>query len=165
MDKPAPAEGLEQALARITEQELSRNERYGHLVLALVGATFAIALVGLIVTEPGLSLRTMLSFGVLIAIGLAWTGYSLAMLMRRQPMLANREVIAGRMSVLFSLVFTAGAMFVGHAVGHNAFTGATWDGITLTAIAAALLLRAKLRLSSLRALRARLESELLARRV
>lgn len=158
------AQSLEQALSRITEQELSRNERYGHLVLALFSAGLAVAVASLMVTEPNLPLRTMLAFSVLVVIGLAWAAFGFAVLMRRRPLLANREIVAGRMSVAFSAVFTAGAMLVGKTVGAHPLTPAAWMGLTMTAIAVALLARAHARRAGLRALRARLEAELAAAR-
>ena len=157
-------DGLEQALARITEQELTRNERYGHLVLAAVGATFAVALAWLLVTEPFLRQRTLVGLSVLVLIGTAWAVYGIGVLLRHQPLLANREIVAGRMSVLFSALFTLGALFAGWSVRHTLkFTGATTLGVTMTLIAVALLVRAHLRRAALRAVRAQLEAELRGR--
>jgi hypothetical protein len=154
--------GLEQALARITEQELTRNERYGHVVLGSVGAIFAVGLLGLLATEPDLPLRTQVAFVVMALIGFAWTLYSLAVLVGRRPLLADREIVAGRMSVFFSALFTLGAMFAGWIIREAWYTPAVGTGLTLTAIALALLLRAHMRRASLRALRAQLDDELRA---
>jgi hypothetical protein len=159
MDKTST---LEQELTRVTEQELTRNEKYGHLVLALVAGVFGAGLAMLIATEPGLPTRTVLAFAVLFVISLSWVAYSLGVLMRRRPLLANREIVAGRMSLLFSALFTIGAMLVGITVSHNPFTGAVGWGLIFMAFALALLIRAHIRRASLQKLRARLEAELAA---
>lgn len=151
---------LEQALTRITEQELTRNERYGHVVLAAVGATFAVGLTALLLTEPHLPQRAVIPFVVMALIGVAWTVYALGVLLRRRPLLANREIITGRMSVFFCALFTIGAMLTGYRIRNILYTPAVGTGLTLTAIALALLIRAHMRRASLRALRAQLEAEL-----
>jgi Na+/phosphate symporter len=87
-------------------------------------------------------------------------------LVRHRPLLANREIVAGRMSVFFCALFTLGAMLAGFSVRKQVlYTGAVVLGLTMTAIALALLIRAHLRRASLRALRARLESELAGARM
>lgn len=157
-------QSLEQALSRITEQELSRNERYGHLVLMLVSLIFSVGLLSLLMTEPNLPARTRVPLGVMVVIGLAWAAFAIGVLLRRRAVLANREIIAGRMSVAFSALFTAGAMFAGYYIRGVPWTPAVGDGLILTAIAVALLVRAHVRRASLRALRARLEAEVAALR-
>ena len=159
MDKPN--EGLEQALARITQEELTRNERYGHVVLSMVGGVVGVALISLVVTEPYLRQRALAALLVMAGIGLAWAAYGVGVLMRHRPLLANREIVAGRMSLFFCALFTLGALMMGWSVRHKpVFTGAVGWGLTMTAIALALLVRAHLRRANLRALRARLEAEL-----
>jgi ABC-type branched-subunit amino acid transport system permease subunit len=164
MDKPDSPESLEQALARITAQELTRNERFGHAVLASVGAIFAVGLTSLLLTEPHFPSRWVLPFVVMALIGAAWAAWALGMLLRRRPLPANREIVVGRMSVCFCALFTLGAFLTGSLVRHElVISGATWWGVTMTLIAAALLVRAHVRLASLQALRAQLEAELRAR--
>lgn len=153
-------ESLEQALSRITEQELSRNERYGHLVLMLFSLLFAAGLAFLLATEPNLPLRARSPFSVMVTIGLAWAAFAIGVLFRRRPLLANREIVAGRMSVAFSVLFTAGAMYAGRTIGATVMTPAAWMGLALTTIALALLVRAHVRRKALLTLRARLEAEI-----
>ena len=152
-------EALEQELFRITERELSLNERYGHLVLMLVSLAFSVGLISLLVTEPNLVPRAAVPMAVMAVIGLAWAAFAIGVLLRRRPLLANREIIAGRMSVGFSALFTAGASFAGYYIRGKPWTPAVGDGLVLTAIAVALLVRAHVRRASLRALRAQLEAE------
>jgi hypothetical protein len=166
MDESTNRDALEQALSRITEQELTRNERYGHVVLAAFSGIFTVGIISLLVTEPFIRQRALVSFLVMAGIGLAWVTYAIGVLLRRRPLLANREIVAGRMSVFFCSLFTLGAMLVGFSVRHKVlYTGAVGLGLTMTAIAVALLIRAHLRRASLRALRAKLESELAGARM
>lgn len=160
MDKST--QSLEQALSRITERELSLNERYGHLVLMVVSLIFSVGLLSLLMSEPDLPARTRVAFWVMVVIGLAWVTFAIGVLLRRRPLLANREIIAGRMSVAFSALFTAGAMFAGYYIRSEPWTPAVGTGLTLTAIAVTLLVRAHVRRSKLRALRAQLEAEIAA---
>ena len=151
---------LEAALAQLTEQTLSRGERAGHLALTLFAGIMGLVLIGLITTEPNLPLRTMIAIWVLAAIAVSWVAYGLRVLSRRRPLLANREVIAGRMALLFSALFTAGTMAVGWVNAGVLIPPVTWLGATMTAVAVANLARAMWRRSRLQRLRVELEKGL-----
>lgn len=155
---------LEQSLAELTEQTLSRGERAGHLALTLFAAAMGLVLALLLFTEEGVPLRTLVSIWVLLAIAASWVVYGLRVLSRRQPLLASREVVAARMALLFSVLFTAGTVAVGMEHAGIVITPATWLGATTVAVALANLVRAHWRRSRLQALRARLEQELQASR-
>lgn len=157
-----PRTNLEISLAEITERTLSRGERGFHLALTLFAAGMGTVLVMLLLTEPGIPMRTTIAFWVLLAIAAAWVTYGLRVLSARWPLLANREVVAGRMSLLFSAIFTIGTMLIGVANSGAAVTPATLLGGTMVLVALANLLRAHQRLAQLQALRARLERELAA---
>jgi hypothetical protein len=154
---------LETALADLTERTLSRGERAGHVALTLFAAAMALVVALLLATEPGVPMRTTIAFWVLLAIAVSWVAYGLRVLSRRRPLLAEREVVAGRMGLLYSAVFTAGTTAVGMVNAGQLVTPATWLGATMTAVALANLLRAQWRRAQLVALRARLERELAAR--
>jgi hypothetical protein len=160
MDKNPQTESLEQALSRITERELSLNERYGHLVLAMVAATFGAGALAMLATMPGLNWRFTMAFVVMLVVSLAWVvGFGIAFV-RRPPLLVDREIAVGRVSVAFAVLFTLSQVAIRFILEAPFRT--PWAGLLLTSIAVALLLRAHLRRSSLRALRARLEAELAA---
>jgi hypothetical protein len=161
MNDTSSRSALEAALAQITERTLSRGERAGHLAMTIFAAVGGLAMVGLLVTETGLPLRTNIAIGVLAVIAASWTIFGLRVLSRSHPLLANREVVAGRMALLFSALFTGGTMAVGLVNAGILVTPATWLGATMTAVAAANLARAQWRRAQLRALRERLERELL----
>lgn len=154
---------LETALAELTEQTLSRGERAGHVALTLFAGAMALVLAMLLATEPGIPLRTTIAFWVLLAIAVSWVAYGLRVLSRRRPLLAEREVVAGRMGLLYSAVFTAGTMAVGMVNAGQLVTPATWLGATMTAVALANLLRAHWRRARLQALRLQLEREISGR--
>lgn len=158
MNTPSP--GIEAALAQLTEQTLTRGERAGHLALTLFAGAMGAMLIGLLATEEWLPLRTTLAIWVLVAIAMAWVAYGLRVLSRRRPLLANREVVAGRMALLFSCVFTAGTMAVGWVNAGNPFVPVTWLGATMSAVALANLVRAQWRRARLLSLRRELERQL-----
>ena len=160
MTEPPTRTALEAALAQLTELTLSRGERAGHLALTLFAGAMALVLIGLIATEPNVPLRTMIAFWVLLAIAASWVAFGLRVLSPRRPLLANREVVAGRMALLFSALFTAGTMAVGWVNAGVAVPPVTWLGATMTAVAIANLARAMWRRSRLQALRAQLEKGL-----
>lgn len=153
---------LESQLAELTERTLSRGERAGHLAMTLFAALMGSVLALLLLTEPRLPLRTSISIGVLVAIAACWVAFGLRVLSRRRPLLANREVVAARMALLFSALFTVGTMLVGMVNAGVALTPATTLGATMSAVALANLLRAQWRRSRLQALREKLERELSA---
>lgn len=153
MHESLPRHDLELALSRLTDRTLSRGERNGHVLLSLLAAGMAAIVASLLITETDLPLRTGVAFAVMLAIALAWVGYALRVLSRRLPVLANREVVAGRMSLWFSALFTGGALLVG-------MIPAAWLGALMMAAALSLLIRAHRRLAALRQLREHLEREL-----
>ena len=160
MDKPLSRPELESALARITEGALSRRQRYGHVALVLFAAGMVAVMASLLITEPGLPTRTTVSFALMLLIGLAWVAFGLRVLRRRLPTLANREIVAARMAVVFSTMFTVGAAWIGATIGARAMTPATWMGVSMSALAVVLLLHAHQRRARLQALREQLEREL-----
>ena len=151
---------LETALAQLTEQTLSRGERAGHVALTLFAGAMCLELIAFITTQPNFPLRTMIAIWLLLAIASTWVAYGLHVLSRRRPLLANREVVAGRMALLFAALFTAGTMAVGWVNAGVFVTPNTWLGATMTAVAVANLARAMWRRSRLQRLRERLEREL-----
>ena len=84
-----------------------------------------------------------------LAVAASWVAYGLRVLSRRRPLLASREVIAGRMGVLFSALFTAGTMAVGWVNAGVLRTPATTLGATMLLVAIANLARAHWRRSRL----------------
>ena len=162
MNDIPPRPSIEVALARLTEQALSRGERAAHVALTIFAGVVLCVLGLLLATEPSIPLRTTVALAVLLVIAAAWVAYGFRVLSRRRPLLANREIVAGRMALLFSVVFTAGTVAVGWVNAGIAVTPATWLGVTTVAVASANLLRAHSRRARLHALRRELEDALAA---
>jgi len=156
MDETAGS--LEEALSRITAQELSRNEKYGHLVLALVGGIFAWGAGEVLYSWPGLAVRMQLGVMAVAVVGAAWLLTTLAVVWRKHAVMAEREVVLASVSVLFTVLFSLACMLARYLAAGD--IEAPWAGLVLTAMAGALWLRAYLRRASLRTLRAKLETEL-----
>ena len=156
---------LELALSRLTDRALSRPEVYAHVALLLFAAGMAVVLALLLFGDAGplpdgMPPRTVIALAVMLAIALAWVWFAVRVLARRRPVLANRELIAARMALFFSSLFTIGAAFTGAAAGSRLDTGAMRMGVTMVAVALFLVVRAHLRRTSLRKLRDALERDL-----
>jgi hypothetical protein len=156
-DAENPA-ALEQVLSRLTDREFARNEKYGHLVLTLIGAVFAVGLAIDLLEHRWLPPATQLWVLVVIGVGLAWIVASALVLARRRPLFSSREVALGRVSLAFSILFSLASMGAHYSAVQQ--MSVPWFGLVLVAIAGALLSRAHLRRASLVALRTRLEKEL-----
>lgn len=151
-------------LQRLVEGALSTRSRLGHVAL-LLGALLVTAGVGsLWLTEPSLPARTHAAFAAVVAIGLAWTGYAAAVLARRRPLLARHRIAAGRMAVLFTSLFTIGALALGSVNDAPAANAAAATGGVLLVAAIAALRRAHVVHARLVARREELERELRAPR-
>jgi len=157
MDNDATA--LEESLSRITDRQLAGTEKYGHLVLTAIGAFFAVGLGKVLLEMPGLPHHVPLTLLVMVVIGVAWTTSTIFVLLRR-PVLAEREIALGRVSVVFSVLFSLDSVLARYLAGGK--FELPMFGLLLLAIATALLLRAHARQRSLKALKARLEGELAA---
>ncbi len=142
------AETLE-PVRRIAETELSLRSRIAHgaLLAAALGMTMVIA--SLLLTEPDLPLRTRAAFAVLAMIGAGWTGYAAWVLTRRRVLFAWQRVVAGRLAVAFTSIFTAGALCIGVVTDAPAGLAAAGLGAVLVIISVLLLSRARRRLAAL----------------
>lgn len=152
---------LSAALRRITDKTLSPVSRAAHVALLLVSLAMTIVLVSLLATEPALPTRTLVSFGCMTAIGLAWVAYATWVLRHRRSLLANQRVVAARMALVFSLVFTAGAGWLGFADGQPAMRWAAGLGAVMAAAALVVLVRAHRHRAGLLARRRQLEQQIL----
>lgn len=151
---------LSATLRRITEESLSSQSRIAHVALLLLSLAMTILLVSLLATEPALPTRTQVSFAAMTAIGLAWTVYASWVLRHRRCLLANQRVVAARMALVFSMVFTAGAAWLGFAEGQPAMRWAASLGAVMAAVAIGILLRAHRHRADLLARRCELEQQI-----
>lgn len=148
-------------IQRMLSAELSLPARVGYTALLLTSLTGAAVIGALLLTEPGLPARTQIALAVLVGIGLSWTAFAAWVLTRRRVLLAGHSIIASRMAVAFTAIFTVGAWIIGQWGG----TGRTWYsamavGLAMLAVATILLVRAHRRFDDLTQRRVALERQL-----
>lgn len=138
--------------------ELGLPSRLGYTALLLGGLAGATVVGSLLATEPDLPARTRVAFSVMVAIGVAWSAFASWVLARRRVLFASHRVVAARMAVVFSGLFTAGACALRLGPGeHPEALSAMAVGGAMLAIAVVVLLAAHARLRRLEARRHELE--------
>lgn len=147
-------------LRPLLDRELSRPSRLGHLLLLLASLTMTVVVASLWWTEPALPTRAAVAFAIMTAIGLSWAVFAGWVLTTRRVLLGQDSVLAGRMAVVFTTTFVAGALTLGYVNGGRAPYAAALMGLGLLAAAVALLIRAQRRVVVLTARREALEREL-----
>jgi pimeloyl-ACP methyl ester carboxylesterase len=154
--KPSAAE-IRTLLA--TERGRVSGPKHVALLLASLGATGLI--IALLISEPALPTRTRVAFGLMTVVGVSWSAFAAWVLARRGALFGREQVVAARLAVTFSTLFTLG----GWVLGQTGSTGRTWQGamgvgIAMTVVAIGLLLRARRRFAELSRRRAALERTL-----
>jgi hypothetical protein len=155
-----PAAASSKEILAMAGVELSLKARVGYVALTLVSAAMTSVVVSLWLTEPFLPLRTEVAFGVMCLIGTSWCALAVWALRARRPLFARDRVIAGRMSVAFTALFTAGALAAVVVAGSPAAYGALGSGVGMLGAAIAVLTRARRRFAKLSARRMELERAL-----
>ncbi len=107
------------AVMTLAQTHLSFRSRAGHLALLLAAGGMGAVIAALLLTEPALPQRALTAFLVLLAISLAWVSYAGWVLAARRTMLANHRVVAGRIAVTATTVFTTGAIALGVTAGRR----------------------------------------------
>ncbi len=102
---------IAEAQARM-RAELAVPSRLLHVLLLLTSTAMAVVLAALLLTEPTLPPRTRLAFFVMLGIAVSWMVFFTWVLRVRRVLLAEHRVLAARMAVLFTLLFTLGAVVV-----------------------------------------------------
>ncbi|KRC81645.1 hypothetical protein [Sphingomonas sp. Root241] len=134
---------------RIASAELSLQSRIAHGALLAAALAMTMVIVALLLTEPGLPLRTLAALAVLAMIGATWTGYAAWVLTQRRVLFARQRVVAGWLALIFTSVFTAGAFAIGAAADVPTGFAAGGLGLALVAGSGLLLARARQRLAVL----------------
>jgi hypothetical protein len=157
---PPVPESMIADLERLARTELSTGARLGYVVLALVASAMTIVVSALWLTEPALPLRTRIAFAMLTGIGLGWLAFSIWVLRAKRTILARQRVVAGRLAVTFSGLFTAGCLVF--ATMTNTQTAWIASAMSLIWLMAALVLwrRAQTALTQLLVRRDLLERQL-----
>ena len=155
-----PPSPLVDDLRRLTASELSLPVRLGYVGLLLTAATMTVIVTALLITEPSLRLRTSIALGILAVMGLSWVSFAVWVLSQRRILLGRHRVVAGRLAVGFSAVFSIGAVVVGYATSSRSAFAAAAIGAVMIAIATAMLMRARRRVEQLSKRRDELERQL-----
>ncbi len=147
MNESAIAEARSrEALHRLTVNALAVRPRLAYTALLLAGVTMSGVTISLLLGEPALPGRTRIAFAAIAAMGLAWAVFSAWVLTRRRVALGWHRVIAARIAVAFSSVFTLGAVAVALWTPAQARAlHALWVGMPLLALACHQLVRARRR--------------------
>lgn len=150
-------------IRRMLHAELSFKARAAYLIGLLATTSFSAALLSLWLTEPHLPSRTQIAFAILVVINISWASFCAWALSRRKVLYARQGVIAGRLAVLWSAVFVAGALLTGVASGHaSGGLMAAGTGMLFLGCALVMLRRANTRQEQLLHLRRSLEQQPLA---
>jgi hypothetical protein len=145
------------ALAR---NELSFKARVGYVALLLAATVMNVVVISLWSTESALPARTQLAFGLMTIIGASWVALASWVLVARRPLYAHDRVIAGRMAVIFTALFTAGAGVAIGTGGGAAALGSFGTGLLLLGVAGLALRSARRRFAALAVRRTELERAL-----
>lgn len=160
---PAPADVRPTVadVQRLLAAQLRLPSRLGHTLLLLVALGGAGVTGALLLTEPALPLRTRVALAAMVAIGLSWAVFAAWVLARRRVLLAAHHVVAARLAVAFTAVYTLGALGASWwgDVGRAGW-GAAGVGGAMLAVAVAMHARARRRVGALSRRRADLERRL-----
>jgi hypothetical protein len=137
------------AVRRLLEAELAVTPRLGYVALLLVSVMMTVALGTLWLTEPSLPLRAHAAFAVMVAIGTSWSAFAMWVLTRRRVLFPRHGIVAGRMAVTFTSIFTVGAFVLAVTSGGVAFRVMTLVGLLMVGCAVLVLVRAHRHLARL----------------
>lgn len=155
---PAPRPSADELRRRLAA-EIALPSRVGYTVLLLAGLVMAAVTGSLLATEPGLPARTQAAFATIAGVGVAWAAFAGWVLARRRVLFASHRVIAARMAVTFSGLFTAAALgiWLGGSPQQAAALAAAAVGAAMVAIAVAVLLHARRRMRGIAARKREIE--------
>jgi hypothetical protein len=148
-------------IQRLAAGQLSLPSRFGHTLLLVVSLTMAAAIGSLWGTESSLPARTQAAFALIVSVALAWSVFAVWVLARRRVLFGSDRVVAARMGLAVSALFTAGMLAVGYwgGVGRPAYAGALVESM-FCAIAAVLLVNARQRVAAFARRKRELERQL-----
>lgn len=147
-----------QAMQARLAADLSLPSRVGHIALLLVALGGAGVGAALLLTETGLPMRTRIALALIVAINCCWAAFATWVLARRRVLFAHHKVIAARMAITFSAIFTIGSVAMRWSdAGARAWPAAMGVGLVMLAIAVFMLVRARRHVAALIARREELE--------
>ena len=107
MRHSVPPPAVVQELRELTAAELSLPSRLRYMSLLLAAAMMTTVVTALLLTEPNLPARTSSALAIMALIGASWIAFAIWVLSRKRVLLGNHRVLAGRLSVACSAVFTS----------------------------------------------------------
>lgn len=148
-----------EAVKDFLRREASWERRRAYVWVLLAASMTTAVVVSLLLTEPNLPLRTRAAFAVLSLLGATWSGFAIWVLSRKSALFAVQRVWAGRLAVLGSSLFTAGAAAV-QMFGNVQAWPAVLFGLSMIAVALVVLSHGQREHQALLLLRASLEQEI-----
>lgn len=148
---------IEERLIAEGRAMLSGPGRWGHVALLAAALAMAATLGSLLATEPGLPLRTIVAFSVMLAMALAWVVYAVWVLAQRRPLFGRHRVLASSMGSGFAGLYTAGAAALWLGADMPAAGLAAGLGLAMLGVGLLLLIRARRQVQALQAWRRQLE--------
>ncbi len=149
-------------LQRLATNQLSSAARAGHLALLLAALTVVVVTASLVLTEVALAPRALAAFGAVIVMGACWVAYAVWALTTRRLMLPTHRVVAARMALTFSAVFSVASALVAILVPAVTAWWAVAFGGVMCLVAWGVLQRARATVDRLRARRHEIELALQA---
>lgn len=149
MTHSSPPAAVADDLRQLTAVELSLPSRLRHVALLLAASAMSAVVIALLLTEPALPLRTSMSLAVVAIIGVSWTIFAVWVLTRKRVLLGSHRIVAGRMAVVFTSVFAAGALAIGLTTAKSSAFAAAALGAVMLVVAVATWARAKRRFAQL----------------
>lgn len=144
---------LETAMMQTNIFALSWQQRARYVALLLLSMGIGMVLIALLATEPDLPSHTFAAFAGMALIAAGWAALATWVLTRRRPLYGRDRVVAGRMAVGFSGLFTAAACVVAVIGGGSAALVAIALGLLMTLVSIGLLMKARLKVRDLEAQR------------
>lgn len=102
----------DKTMADLIARETSLSARIKYIAMLVAGGGIASLVGALWVTESDLPLRTHLSFGAIVLVGLGWAGLAGWVLKNKRPLYALDRVIAASMALTASLIFAVGSVWI-----------------------------------------------------
>ena len=164
MTSYTPPATLAAELRSLTHLELSLPARLRYVALLLAASAMTAIVTALLMTEPALPARTSAALSVMAAMGAAWIVFAAWVLTHKRILVGRQRIVAGRLAVGFSSMFTIGALAVGSVASSATAFAAAGLGAVKLAVAIVLLVRARRTFVALGKRREALERELALQR-
>ncbi len=152
--------GIEIKLAKLTAKTLSTRVRFGYVSLLIAALLMCITIISLLATELALPMRTRVAFSIMLLMSMSWASYAIWVLKKRHTLLVNHQLVASRMALTFTAIFTLGATYMGVMSGESAPYLAASMGGAMFVIAIGLLNSARRKFNQLQIRRQQIESEI-----